>query len=46
LEIDVYVPEGIPEKFIRIVEENVNTLKLKSHGFEDGIVNLPTMKRD
>lgn len=34
LEIDVEVPNGIPEDRIRIVSENSNTLKFKSHGFE------------
>jgi hypothetical protein len=36
LEIDVEVPNGIPEDRIRIVNENSNTLKFKSHGFEEG----------
>jgi predicted AAA+ superfamily ATPase len=34
LEIDVEVGFGIPEDRIRIVSENSNTLKFKSHGFE------------
>lgn len=36
LEIDVEVPNGIPEDRVRIVNENSNTLKFKGHGFEDG----------
>lgn len=36
LEIDVEVPGGIPEDRVRIVNENSNTLKFKSHGFEEG----------
>lgn len=35
LEIDVEVPNGIPEDRIRIVNENSNTLKFKSQGFEE-----------
>ena len=35
LEIDVEVPEGIPEDKIRIISENANTLKFKGHGFEE-----------
>jgi predicted AAA+ superfamily ATPase len=35
LEIDVEVPNGIPEDRIRIVNENSNTLKFKNHGFEE-----------
>jgi predicted AAA+ superfamily ATPase len=35
LEIDVEVPEGIPEEKIRIISENCNTLKFKGHGFEE-----------
>jgi len=34
LEISVEVPEGIPENVVRIVSENCNTLKFKTHGFE------------
>ena len=34
LEILVDVQEGIPENVVRIVSENCNTLKFKSHGFE------------
>jgi predicted AAA+ superfamily ATPase len=36
LEINIEVPNGIPEDRIRIVSENSNTLKFKSHGFEEG----------
>ena len=36
LEIDVEVPGGIPEDWVRIVNDNSNTLKVKSHGFEEG----------
>jgi hypothetical protein len=36
LEIEVEVPEGIPEDVVRIVQENCNTLKFRSHGFEQG----------
>jgi hypothetical protein len=36
LEIDVEVPNGIPEERVRIVAENCNTLKFKGHGFEEG----------
>ena len=35
LEIDVEVPNGIPEDRVRIVNENSNTLKFKGHGFEE-----------
>lgn len=35
VEIQVEVPEGIPENFVRIVTENANTLRLRS-GFEGG----------
>ena len=34
LEIDVEVPNGIPEDRVRIVNENSNTLKFKGYGFE------------
>ena len=34
LEIDIEVPNGIPEDRVRIVNENSNTLKFKGHGFE------------
>jgi hypothetical protein len=36
LEILVEVQEGIPENVVRIVSENCNTLKFKTHGFEEG----------
>ena len=36
LEINVEVPNGIPEDKVRIVSENCNTLKFKGHGFEEG----------
>lgn len=36
LEIDVEIPNGIPEDKVRIINENCNTLKFKSHGFEEG----------
>ncbi|HPO87567.1 MAG TPA: Swt1 family HEPN domain-containing protein [Candidatus Hydrogenedentes bacterium] len=36
IEIDVDVPNGIPEDRVRIVSENSNTLKFKSHEFEEG----------
>lgn len=36
LEIDVEVPDGIPEDKLRIINENCNTLKFKGHGFEEG----------
>jgi len=35
LEIDVEVPNGIPEDRVRIVNENSNTLKFKNQGFEN-----------
>lgn len=35
LEINVEVPDGIPEDIIRIVKENANTLKFNSQGFEE-----------
>ncbi len=35
LEIDVEVPNGIPEDRVRIVNENSNTLKFKGHSFEE-----------
>lgn len=34
MEIDVEVPNGIPEDKIRIVNENSNTLKFRTHEFE------------
>ena len=35
LEINVEVPDGIPEDVIRIVKENASTLKFNSQGFEE-----------
>lgn len=35
LEIQVEVPNGIPENVIQIVRENCNTLKFKTYGFEE-----------
>lgn len=35
LEIDIEAPNGIPEDRVRAVTENSNTLKFKSHGFEE-----------
>ena len=36
LEIDIEVPNGVPEDKVRIITENCNTLKFKGHGFEEG----------
>ena len=36
VEINVEVPNGIPENVVRIVSENCNTLKFSSHEFEEG----------
>ena len=36
LEIEVEVPNGIPEDKMRIINENCNTLKFKGQGFEEG----------
>jgi len=36
LEIDIEVPNGVPEDKVRIISENCNTLKFKGHGFEEG----------
>lgn len=36
LEMDIEVPNGIPEEKIRIVSENANTLKFKGHEFGEG----------
>ena len=36
LEIQVEVPDGIPQDKIGIVNENCNTLKFSSHSFEEG----------
>lgn len=35
LEINVEVPEALPDHIIRTVTENCRTLKFKSHGFEE-----------
>jgi len=35
LEIDVNVPDGVPENVVRTVTENCRTLKFKSQGFEN-----------
>ena len=35
LEIDAHVSQGIPDKTMRIVNENCQTLKFKNHGFEE-----------
>jgi len=35
LEINIEVPQGISEEIISIVSENCNSLKFKSHGFEE-----------
>ena len=35
LEIQVEVPEGIPEDKVRIITENCHTLRFKGHGFEE-----------
>jgi predicted AAA+ superfamily ATPase len=35
LEILVEMQEGVPENVVRIVSENCNTLKFKTHGFEE-----------
>jgi len=35
LEIEIEVPDGIPEEKIRIINENCNTLKFKSSNFEE-----------
>jgi len=35
IEIDIEVPNGIPEDKMRIINENCNTLKFKGHGFEE-----------
>ncbi|GAP06049.1 hypothetical protein ATHL_00895 [Anaerolinea thermolimosa] len=36
LEIDVEVPDGIPEDKVRVINENCNTLKFKGFEFEEG----------
>jgi hypothetical protein len=35
LEIDIEVPDGVPEDKVRVISENCNTLKFKGHGFEE-----------
>lgn len=35
LELDIEVPNGVPEDKVRIISENCNTLKFKGHGFEE-----------
>ena len=35
LEIQAYVPEGVPDNIVRIVIENGQPLKFKDHGFEE-----------
>jgi predicted AAA+ superfamily ATPase len=35
LEIDAHVSHGIPDKTMRIVNENCQTLKFRNHGFEE-----------
>jgi len=35
LEINAEVPEGVPENVVRTVTENCQTLKFKTHGFEE-----------
>ncbi|MFQ3632475.1 MAG: AAA+ family ATPase, partial [Roseiflexus sp.] len=35
LEVQADVPNGVPEKVVRIVTENCRTLKFSSHGFEN-----------
>jgi hypothetical protein len=34
LEIEAEVPDGTPERVVRIVTENSRTLRFTSHGFE------------
>ncbi len=34
VEIDAEVPDGVSEETQRVVSENCQTLKFKSHGFE------------
>ena len=34
LEIEAYIPEGVPDHVVRIVTENSRTLKFENHGFE------------
>jgi hypothetical protein len=35
LEIQAEVPNGVPDKVVRIVTENCRTLKFQDHGFEE-----------
>ncbi|AUB44950.1 putative ATPase, AAA+ superfamily (plasmid) [Nostoc flagelliforme CCNUN1] len=35
LEVQVQLPDGVPDHVIRTVSENCRTLKFKNHGFED-----------
>jgi hypothetical protein len=35
LEIEVSLPDGASEQIVRTVTENSQTLKFKSHGFEE-----------
>ena len=35
LEIQAYVPEGVPDNIVRIVTENGQALKFENHGFEE-----------
>jgi len=35
LEIAVEVQDGVPENVLRTISENCNTLKFKTHGFEE-----------
>lgn len=38
LDIQVRLPDGVPEHLIRTVSENCRTLKFKNHGFDEDIV--------
>ena len=35
LEIQAYVPDGVPDNVVRIVTENGQGLKFENHGFEE-----------
>ena len=35
LEIEVEIPEGVPDSVVRTVTENCRTLKFVNHAFED-----------
>ena len=35
LEIQAYVPDGVPDNVVRIVMENGQVLKFEDHGFEE-----------